>query len=481
MRKYFCLLLTAFCLLLTNFVIAQVREPAVSGPFYPASKTELSSRVDEFLKNVPSSKIEGELIGLIVPHAGYDYSGQVAAYGFKEVIGKNFDTVILIGGSHQAGIDEIAVYNRGSFKTPLGLVKIDENLADRLIKSHRKIVPDLRLHEGEHSLEVQIPFLQKVLKDFKIVPVIIGRQTLENCRILEGALFAAIKGKKVLIIASSDFSHYYPYEQAKWMDTLALEAIRNNDLPKFVERLSKGESEACGYGAIITLMLLAPDLGGNKIEVLKYANSGDVTGDKSRVVGYAAVGFYRKEELKMELNRSQQKELLKIARSTLEEYLKAGREPEISTADPLLKESRGVFVTLTKFGKLKGCIGYIQAVKPLYQAVSEMAIEAAVHDIRFEPVKYEELKNIKIEITVLSPLEEMRDKDPKKIIIGKHGLYIRKGFDSGILLPQVAPEWGWNAEQFLENTCYKAGLSADAWKDKEAIVYTFTAQIFHEE
>jgi len=453
-----------------------MREPAVSGMFYPGDKSELEEMIDKFLDNVPKSTAEGELKCLVVPHAGYDYSGQVAAYAYKELIGQSYDSVIILGPSHRVYFDGVSVGKFDYYKTPLGKVMVDQDLAQRLIKADKKITFNRFAHEQEHSVEVQVPFLQKVHKNLKIVPIVYGDQSLDASSMMARAILDSIGNKKVLVIASSDFSHFYPYDKAKEMDEVALNAIESGNITLLAEMLSKKKCELCGYGPVFTTMMVANAVGASEIDVLKYANSGDVTGDKSRVVGYASIAFRKVE---YSFTNEDKKKLLKIARETLDAYLIKGKTPDFKVAEGILTQRRGAFVTLTKNGKLRGCIGYIQPVKPLYQAVQEMAIAAATRDTRFPSITASELKDIKIEISALSPLQRIYDVN--KIEVGKHGLYIIKGWASGLLLPQVATDLGWDREEFLENVCRKAMLPLNAWKDKDAELYIFSAEIFHEE
>jgi len=462
-------------LLLAFPVFAQVREPAVAGKFYPAERTELSQTIDAFLAKAPDKQVEGELIALIVPHAGYEYSGRVAAYGYKQLLGREFDTVVVMGPSHRIAFDGISIGKYDSFRTPLGSIPADTGLIRKLLNYDKRFIFSDAAHQKEHSTEVQLPFLQKALNKFKLVEIIIGNPSADNCQLLAAALLELTAGKKVLFIASSDLSHYYSYDKAVIMDQLTLAALEKNSVEMLANALAVGRSELCGLGPVLTVIMIAGRRGVNRIKILDYANSGDVTGDKDRVVGYAAVGYYQRKTM---LNETQKKRLLGIARKTLESYLKDRKKPKFEEKDEVISTPLGVFVTLTKQGRLRGCIGFIRPVKPLYEAVSEMAIAAATEDNRFESVTYAELKDLVIEISVLSPFEPVPE--VKQIEVGKHGLLIQKGYHSGLLLPQVPGEYGWNREQFLENLCYKAGLPSDAWKDKDSKLFSFTADVFSE-
>ena len=453
----------------------QTCQAKVAGSFYPADKITLQAQVKKYLKNAPAPKVKGEVRAIIVPHAGYAYSGPVAASAYRAVENKPFTRVILIGSSHRIDSQKIALPAYDYFETPLGKIEVDREFVNELIKSSRRLNLDNRPFDAEdNALEVQLPFLQTTLKNFKIVPIFFGDISFINCRTLAFAL-SGLVDESTLIVASTDWSHYYPYDIAAKKDLRALNHVVSGDVEHFLQEISSGEVELCGPPSVITTMILAPTLGANKVVLLKYATSGDETGDVLKVVGYAAVAYYQQENA---VSSSGKKELLKIARVTLESKLSGKQRPDFKIEDDALKEKSGVFVTLKKDGELRGCIGLLQPITPLYLGVVEMAVEAATGDSRFSPVTKDELKNIKIEISVLSPMKKV--KDPAEIVVGKDGLYIVRGWCAGLLLPQVPVEWGWSREQFLREVCLKAGLPAKAWQDKNAVLYKFTAEVFHE-
>lgn len=480
MRKRVLFLLIFLCLGGSATSEDNVQKQVVAGSFYPAEVVILSGQIDSYLKEVSVPDIKGEIIGLISPHAGYIYSGPVAAYGYKAILGKKFDTVVIIGVSHHLAFDGVAALDSDAYETPLGEVAIDSDFTGKLIKSKKNLVHFMpQAYKEEHSVEVQIPFLQRSIENFKIVPLIIGKPDYKICDSLAKSLVSAIKesGKKVLIIASTDLSHYYSYKDAAMKDQITLSELLKFDAARFAEETSSGECELCGAGPVVTVLLAGRQLNADRIKALKYANSGDITGDKTRVVGYASVVIYREEERM--LNTAQKKRLLDIARKTIETYLNEGRIIELKENDPDLIKKQGAFVTLRKNGKLRGCIGNIIGQEPLYRTVRNMAIESATGDPRFEPVKKDELKDITIEISVLS--EPRRVKNADEIEMGVHGVIVRRGFNSGVYLPQVASETGWTKEEFLSSLCsHKAGLTADAWQDKNTQLYVFTADVFEE-
>ncbi len=464
------------------------RYPFVSGSFYPSDKDELSLLVDDFLSKAPSeNKNKGELVCLILPHAGYIYSGQTAAFGYKLLAGRAFDTVILIGPYHKALFEGASIWRAGSWQTPLGEVPVDADLADSIIKEDEAFGFSQDAHAAEHSLEAQVPFLQKVLKDFKIVPILISNASAENTARLAKAVFKNIQGKKVLVIASSDMSHYYSDESARQMDNLTLDFLRSEDADGLLEALRDRRSELCGSAAVLTVLEIARLIGHTQTELLNYSNTGDVTHDKSRVVGYGALAIYKGSGQETPVRQSsealsakQRQTLLKIARKTVEAYVGRGEIPEFDVKDPVLKENRAAFVTLRKYGNLRGCIGSLIPTEPLYLAVRNKAIQAATEDPRFKPVQPYELEHLKVEVSVLSIPQKIQSTD--QIELGKNGVIVKKDGRSGVFLPQVATETGWSKEEFLNELCsQKAGLPPDCWKDPTTELYTFTAEEFGED
>ncbi|MCX5657886.1 MAG: AmmeMemoRadiSam system protein B, partial [Candidatus Omnitrophica bacterium] len=452
---------------------------AVSGMFYPAEPAKLREMINGFLTKVPSEDIKGELKGLIVPHAGYEFSGGVAAFAYKPLAGKTFDSVIILGLSHRVAFEGISVCKR-DFATPLGIVRVNQELADKIISHSNDIKFDMLPHLYEHSIEVEIPFLQVSLGNFSFVPVLMRNMNLSYCQVLADAIYGAINGKNVLVVASSDMSHYHDYNTAVKIDKFTLDLIKENKIEELGRAIEESKAELCGSGPVITLMLLMKKIGADKIKILKYANSGDATSDYSKVVGYTAVAFSssdKDKEEKEQLSKEARKELLDIARRSIEIFLKYNKIPEIKIKHPELMQGRGAFVTLKKNGRLRGCIGNFEPA-PLYLQAQNMAISAATRDRRFVSMNLAELKDIEIEISVLSPMKEVYSVD--EIIAGRHGIYVKYGPNNGCYLPQVALEAGWTSEE-LVRSCFleKAGLPEDMW-EKGARVFTFTAEVFSE-
>lgn len=477
-----------------------IRKPVVAGSFYRAEPRKLQGMVDKFLMEAKPPSIGGELVALIVPHAGYTYSGPIAAFGYKLLEARKFDLVVVLAPSHHVRFAGASVYSVGDYLTPLGRVRVDRGLCDRLIGESEKVTYYRPAHLREHSLEVQLPFLQRVLDDFSLVPVVMGDRSVESCEALADALVKILKDKSVIFIASSDMSHYHNYKRANSIDTKTLRLIEKFSPLELLVKVEKGEVELCGAGPVVVAMMVAQRLGADNVKVLRYANSGDTAHDRSKVVGYCAVAFYRgnSEQTRKvagpradsegaSLSEGAESELLSIARESIKAYLDLGEVPDFKPRHKELARLSGAFVTLYKHGRLKGCIGHFEADMPLHKVVAEMTVAAATKDRRFFPVSKGELDDIELEISVLSPLKKIDSID--EIELGKHGIYIvgtaaeRYGtytFErprSGCYLPKVATETGWTKIELLEHCSQdKAGLGKDGWKDAD--IYIFTTEVF---
>jgi len=272
-----------------------IREPAASGMFYPSNPKVLSHDIELYLGQASPGEIKGEIKGLVAPHAGYMYSGAVAAWAYKVLLKRTFDTVIIVAPSHRSRFEGAALQAHGGYRMPLGIVKVDEDFASELLMNSSVVQSNVHPHQGEHSLEVQLPFLQVVLKEFRIVPLIMGAQDFALCEALASALFEAMKGseKRCLVVGSTDLSHYYPYSHALELDGQVAQNLDALDVMGLARDLAADKCEACGAGPMITTMMVSQKLGANAGKVLKYANSGDVSGDKGSVVGYISAVFYR--------------------------------------------------------------------------------------------------------------------------------------------------------------------------------------------
>ena len=466
-----------------------LRLPAVAGSFYPADRTELTRLIDSYLDQ--AERLSPEPSILIVPHAGYIFSGPVAARSFKQAIGRGYTRVIILGFNHSLSydFDGAAVWPDGVWRTPLGDVKIDADLAQRILNSSPAFKIDRSFHRSEHSLEVEVPFIQRVLPDIPIVPISIGRPTLQNAqRIADGLASVMSDQSKILVIASTDFSHYPRYADANRvdrasitaltsLDPLALEAYDDEAMASGVHEL---HTTMCGKGPVLVSMLLARAIGAEQVNLIHYANSGDVPeGERNQVVGYAAIEFIKGQP--PALSAADRSILLKLSRDTLAEYLATRVVPKFESASPALNLPRATFVTLRNkhTHELRGCRGEIFARYPVWQSVQTVSTLSAVDDPRFPPMNLSELDDMHIEISVLTPLRLARD--PNEIVVGKHGVMIRKGSRSGLFLPQVPIEQNWDHDEYLSSLCWmKAGLPADAWRRPGVQLYIFEAEIFEE-
>src|ERR1035437_3994308 len=341
---------------------------------------------------------------------------------------------------------------------------------------------------AEHALEGGLPWLQRVLGDFELVPVVMGDQSYENSRALGVALAKLIQGKDknedTLIVASSDLSHYHPYDEAMKIDHKTLTALQAWDYFSMSRNFEARIWEACGGAPIVAAMIAAERMGANQALVLKYANSGDITQDHSRVVGYSADVFVKTHSAKtvepqFSLDGHEKNELLALARKSVEYAVreKKAYEPTASTSE-VLNQERGAFVTLRRSGELRGCIGYTSAAEPLYMTARDTATLAALRDSRFQPVSASELPQLEYEISVLSPLRRVLD--IRQIKVGPHGLLMKNGTHEGLLLPQVPLEERWDRQRFLDETCAKAGMRSGCWKDENTDIFMFTALVFGE-
>ncbi len=485
-----------------------IKLPNVAGSFYPEDPQELSKTIDGFLEQADPPAVEGNIFALIVPHAGYGYSGPTAAYGFKLIKGKPYKTVIVLAPSHRYAFMGASVYPKGAFRTPLGDIKIDAEFTKKLLAKDKdsNIIFDPAAFKEEHSLEVELPFLQKVLSGgfsatnrggpannygWKIVPIVLGDCTLKSCEHLAEALKKAIGERTdVLVVVSTDMYHGYDYDECDATDAKTLNTLKNMDAEGLYYGVRDNSLQLCGGFGVVTALILSKKMGHNILKVLNHTNSCVATGNMKKgiwTVGYgasvidnntkgAAVAGKKEEVM---LNKEQRKRLLELARNSIETYLKTNKKLEVSETDPLLLKDMGAFVTLREHDNLRGCIGNLIGAQPLYLTIREMAVEAAVGDPRFSRVSLAELKDIEIEISVLSPMQRVSSADD--IEMGKHGVMVRRGFKNGVFLPQVAIETGWSKEEFLSQLCsQKAGLPADAWKDKSTDLYVFTAEVFSE-
>ena len=468
----------------------EIRKPAVAGQWYPTEPGELRGWVDRLLANAEPAGIEGDVFALISPHAGYRFSGQTAAHGYRQIQGGTFDAVVVLGPSHRERLQGVSVYSGAGYETPLGVAPVDLDLAEAIVGQDADIRFSSSGHRGEHSIEAQIPFLQRALGDLKIVPIAMWRSDLDLCGRLAQAIVSASKGRRVLVVASSDLYHAPDqdpsgewYDECVRTDAATLRAIEALDPAAFHEGLVEGAYQVCGAGPIVTAMFVAREMGADRAKVVGRTNSGDVTDRRlGYIVGYGSVVLYRgagaMEKTEFEpLNEEAQRDLLRMAREAISGYLVTGRPPEFEPILEIFTEKRGVFVTLTKDGRLRGCIGYHGNDVPLHKLVPSRAIAAAFEDPRFPPITEEEVDALHIKISVyLDRVHEIQSID--EFEVGKHGIIMMKGNRGATFLPEVPVEAGWTKEEELRQLCRKAGLPSNGWKD--ATFYVYTTQVFEE-
>lgn len=470
----------------------RVRAPAVAGLFYPAEKTVLSRTIDDLLANAPAHHVP-HLRGLVCPHAGYPYSGPTAAVACKTLVGREVQTVFILGPSHYAAFAGASVPNVDAYQTPLGTVLVSEK-AQQLVKSSPFVLEPRCLVQRpswwtqsskpapaagedtpdtwEHSVEVQVPFLQKTLSNFKILPVVFGEVDPEQV----AKVLAGVIDDKTIIVASSDLSHYHPYETAKELDNHCIQAILHLDIDGMKTQ------EACGKAPILTLMCLARQ-NGWEAQLLDARSSGDATGEKDRVVGYSAIAFY--EPAQGTYTASEKQFLLDLARTTLTRTATNGHLPEVNpnAVPSKLAEKKACFVTLKERGELRGCIGHILPQEPLYRAVEDNAQSAAIRDWRFPPVRADEVNRIKIEISVLTEPQPLKFNSPEdllnKLEPGEDGVVLQIGLHGATYLPQVWEQIPDKIE-FLNHLAQKAGCAPDDWRGRNVSVSIYHVEAFAE-
>jgi MEMO1 family protein len=269
-----------------------IRKSVIAGSWYPGDPSVLRGDINGYIQNVPDRALEGDIVGLIVPHAGYRYSAQVAAHAYKLIQHKKYDAVILIGPSHRVAFRGVSIYGKGAYETPLGIIPVHAKMADEIKNLSKMIIDFPAAHLQEHSLEIQLPFLQVALGDFSLIPLVMGDQDAETCRELADAIGRVARERHVLIVASSDLSHFHNYRKAKELDDMVLRHIQDDDVEGLLDNLSHDKVEACGGGPMAVMILAAHKLGARRSLLLNYANSGDITGDKNSVVGYASAVYY---------------------------------------------------------------------------------------------------------------------------------------------------------------------------------------------
>jgi len=465
-----------------------IREPAVAGSWYPGTEAELSATISNYF-NAVNSTADENVQAVIVPHAGWEYSGLVAASAFKQLMGRNFSTVLIIGPSHYEAFSGVALPNATHFKTPLGLVKLSPKI--RILLSDKNFKIDNAAHQPEHSIEIELPFLQKTLGDFELIPLLVGYQTNYEELMQITETLKKVIDNKTLIVISSDFTHFGPNygytpftdnlkDNLRRLDSGAVAYIENKDAQGFYDYIERTGDTICGARPITILLQMIQNTS-LEVKELNYDTSGRMMNDYTNSVSYEAIVVYTKAGL----TENEKKYLVTLARQSLDMYIRSGKVPEINadTLDNALTKTQGCFVTLNEHGDLRGCIGHILPQVPLYECVIENAVNAAVHDMRFTPVKSEELNGIQVEVSVLSVPSQLNfnssDELLSKLRPNVDGVVLDYQGRQSTFLPQVWEQLP-QKENFLSQLCLKQGSIADCWQDPNLKVYTYNADVFHE-
>ncbi len=424
--------------------VNMIREPVVAGQFYPGSASQLKAVLRSFI----DEKAEKEsVIGLVAPHAGYVYSGSVAGAVISRI--KITGTVILLGPNHTGRGQAYSIMTSGSWRTPLGAVQVDSGLAGQLLAKSSYLKEDTQAHETEHSIEVQLPFLQYCKPDVKIVPIILASRDAEALKAIgkEIAQVLVSAGREDIIFASSDMNHYESQKTTQKKDHLAIEAILEMDPDQLIDRIEGQNITMCGYGPAAVLLSAANAIGGGKAELIKYQTSGEVSGDFSAVVGYAGIIIKKLSPM------------VRLAREALESYVKTRQVIKPADLTPEMREKAGVFVCIKKAGNLRGCIGTFEPVQNnVAKEIIANAISTAMDDPRFEPVQVNELTELDYTVDVLTPpesVESINDLDAKK-----YGVIVQAGYRRGLLLPDL--EGVDSPQQQIDICRQKGGIGADA-------------------
>jgi AmmeMemoRadiSam system protein B/AmmeMemoRadiSam system protein A len=470
----------------------------LAGAWYDADKEKLADEIDEYVAKATGERLDN-VCALILPHAGYRYSGPTAAYAVRQVRGRSFKRVIVMGPSHRTRLENVAsVPDFTHYATPLGRVPLDRPFIAELRK-HRLFQNVPRAHEDEHSVQIELPLLQRALGDFPFVPIVVGELDRPTVRRMAAVLRGLIDSQ-TLVVASSDFTHYgrnYGYvpfrddvpDNLKKLDTGAFDLIGKKDVDGLFDYIDETGTTVCGrYPIGVLLSMLPADA---RVHRLHYDTSGRMLGDYSNSVSYGAFAVTGKWPVTQRvvpkpeassLSPADKARLLKLARGTLTYVLENWRMPTPEQLNvevtPAMKQVSGVFVTLHKEGELRGCIGEIFPARPLYKGVIAQAINAGLNDRRFPRVKSSELGEIDFQISVLTPpcpVTSVAD-----IVVGKHGVVLKKAGRSAVFLPQVAVEQNWDRETMLTHLAQKAGLPGDGWREG-ASFDVFEAIVFDEE
>lgn len=496
--------------------LKRVRQPAVAGAWYPSDRVELQTMVDALLSRCKHKGIEGRVKALVIPHAGWRYSGQTAASAFYQLgrsSNSNYDQVVVLAPSHYTRFRGVSLPNVTHYKTPLGLVETSSSLQD-LINLDSDLFQSLpRAHNQEHAIEAELPFLQSQLDNFTLLPLVVGSDTREKELVKIASILKKHTGENTLWIVSADFTHYGPRygflpfsdnrrEKIRQLDFGAIDKIKTRDIAGFMNHTRQRARTIDGKNLVPILLQVLKEEPLN-ITVLDYQTSGNLTGSYTNSVSYVAMAMTQpptsgseedqqtmsddqsETEAQFSLPQSEQDYLLDLARKAIKRHLETGDKPEVDETEvpDSLKEVKGCFVTLNKNGNLRGCIGHIEPQEKLYKCMIDNAINAAVNDRRFSSVTSSELEQLDIEISVLtvpqelefSSGEELKQKLRKKV----DGVILKRGFHQSTYLPQVWEQMP-DKEQFLTRLCRKGGMNGDCWQNTNTKVLTYQAFVFSE-
>lgn len=465
-----------------------IRKPVYSGRFYPDTRSELEAFIKQLLGRVKPIQINqpsnSSLKALIVPHAGYIYSGWTTAH-ISLVLRKNqFRRVIVMGPDHRIGFQGCAISDVSAYETPMGSISLNGDAA--LLRQKKYLFRAIQVSDQlEHSVEVVLPFFQYLLKNFDLIPIVFGHGQGLSGRAADA--LDPLLDQNTLLVASSDLSHYLPYREAAVRDRETIEMILNLKADKLINR----ENAACGMTSILTVINMARRHNWHPL-LLHYSNSGDTAGDRLNVVGYAAIAFYGGSSMKIRmdspqsLNMQQGQTLVKLARQTIAERLgkSSNRVDSDSMTDEAFQDHRGTFVTLTINKQLRGCIGNLDSADCILDGIKRNAVNAAFNDPRFPPLKKDELDRVDIEVSILTEPNPLEYRDHKELLsklrVHTDGVILRKGSASATFLPQVWEQLP-QPEKFLSHLCLKAGLPSDEWKKGHLDILTYQVQYFEEE
>lgn len=459
----------------------ETREPAVAGRFYEKDAALLQTDIRELFDKAKKPKKYSDVRAVICPHAGYAFSGKIAASSFSQINpSKKIKTVFLIASSHYYSFGKISVYDGDAYRTPLGTVAVDKKAVKILLQAQNVVDYSSIVHRSEHANEVQLPFLQYYLKHtFEIVPIVINSQKPEVIKRLSDILKPFFTEDNLFVI-STDFSHYPTHEVATDVDAETAELICSKEPEALLANLKSYDTEPlpnlqtalCGWTSVLSLLYMVKGNDSFNFQLIDYANSGDTEcGSRNKVVGYWAIALVRNESAPFELSISEKQSLLDVARhSAVCKVLGEPAEVLPIEAKGILAKKTGVFVSVYVSGKLRGCLGRFSPDASLMQCVGELAASSVSNDYRFEPIAEKELADLKIEISVLSPMRKISNID--EIVLGKHGVLIKKQGNAGTFLPQVAVQTNWTVEELLGHCARdKAHIGWDGWKTADIYIY----------